>query len=495
MTVMANQGSSSSAPPQAAAAAVSQSRLTVTIVFFAVLVTNLDLFAVNIALPRIGGDFHGSSLSAQSWVLNAYAIVFASLLVVFGRLAGRGGQRGGFLLGLVVFTVGSALCAVATNTGFLVGARVLQAVGAAALLPTSLALLLANTPMERRMLSVRAWSVAGGVAATVSPIVGALLAQASWRLVFIINLPLGVVAFILGIRALPEVRDTERGKLPDVLGAILLAGAVGALTLGLVQANSWGWGSASTIGSFVAAVVLLAGFLISSARHPSPVAELPLLRLRALNAPAAGLLLYSAAFAAMVLSSAEWTQNVWGYSALKSGLALVPGILMVPPFFRISGVLSKRLGPGAVAALGNLFFVVGLLVWALRITVSADYAAAMLPGTVMIGVGIGLALPTLVATGAFSLPLERVATSSSVVNMSRQIGAVIGVAVLVVVLGKPVGMDATHTAFRDGWYAIIVIGLLAAAASLRVRDPFKPARPPRTGAPAGQAEVEVPAAP
>ncbi|HEV2343153.1 MAG TPA: MFS transporter [Actinocrinis sp.] len=493
---MAIQGSSSSAPPEAAASAVLRARLTVAIVFIAVLVTNLDLFVVNIALPRVGDDFHGASLSALSWVLNAYAIVFASLLVVFGRLAGRGGQRGGFLLGLVVFTVGSALCAVATNTGFLVGARVLQAVGAAVLVPTSLALLLVNTPTERRAVMLRAWSVAGGVAATISPVVGGLLAQVGWRWVFIINLPLGVVAFIVGMRTLPEVRDTERGKLPDVFGAVLLAGSIGALALGLVQVSSWGWGSARTVGTFAAAIVLLAGFLISSARHPSPVVELPVLRLRALNAPAAGLLLYSAGFAAMVLSCAEWTQNVWGYSALKSGLALVPGVLMVPPFFRISGILSKRIGPGAVAALGNLFFVVGLLVWALRITVAADYAAAMLPGAVMVGIGIGLALPTLVATGAFSLPLERAATSSGVINMSRQIGAVIGVAVLVVTLGKPVGTDATHTAFRHGWYAIMVIGLLAAAASLRIGGSFKPSRSQRTATPAGQgqADVEVSAA-
>ena len=342
---------------------------------------------------------------------------------------------------------------------------------------------------------MRAWSAVGGVAAALGPVVGGLLVQASWRWVFLINLPVGVVAFIVGMRALPEVRDPERGKLPDVLGAILLTGSIGSLTLGLVQANSWGRGSPRTVGAIAAAIAMLIGFLISSARHPSPIVELPLMRKRALNTPTAGLLLFSAAFSAMILSSSEWTQNVWHYSALRTGLAIAPGPLMVPPLALSSGILAKRIGPGGVAALGNLFFVGGLLVWALRITVHPDYATAMLPGTVMVGIGIGLTLPTLVAAGAIALPLERFATGSGIINMARQVGAVIGVAVFVVVVGKPVGADATHAAFRHGWYAIMVVGVIAAGVSLLVRDPFKPPRPRRTAdARTAKPDVEVSAA-
>ena len=490
--------SSDSQPPaQAAASPKSRTRPTIAIVFTAVFVTNLDLFVVNVALPNISKDFHGASLGALSWVLNAYAIVFAALLVVAGRMADRSGHRRGFLFGLAVFTAGSALCALATDTGFLIGARVVQAVGAAVLMPTSLALLLASTSKERRVLVVRAWSAIGGVAAAFGPVFGGLLVQASWRWVFLINVPIGIFALVAALRVLPEVRSPERGRLPDMLGAMLLTGSIGALTLGLVQAGDWGSGSPRTIGTFAAAVVFLIGFLISSARHPSPIVEMRLLRLRALNTPTLGILLFSAAFAAMVLSSSEWAQNVWGYSALKTGLAIAPGPMMVPPLALSSGPLAKRIGPGAVAALGNVVFAAGILWWALGLTINANYAAAMLPGTLLVGIGIGLVLPTLIAAGAVALPLERFATGSGILNMARQLGAVIGVAVLVSVLGKPKGVNATHTAFQHGWYATIVIGILAAIVSLRVRDPFKAPRR-AAGAPVGEqaeANVEVTAAP
>jgi EmrB/QacA subfamily drug resistance transporter len=444
---------------------------TIAVLFTAVFMTNLDLFVVNVALPHIGTDFHGASLDSLSWVLNAYAIVFAALLVVAGRLADRNGHRGGFLFGLLVFTIGSALCAAATGTGFLVASRILQAAGAAVLMPTSLALLLASTTAERRGQMVRAWSALGGVAAALGPVVGGLLVQASWRWVFLINVPIGILAIIAGLRTLPQVRDSAVGKLPDLFGAVLLTVSIAALSLGLVQANDWGWGSGRIIGAFVAAAVLLLAFLASSARHPSPIVELPLLRIRDFSVPTVAILLFSAAFAAMILSSTLWTQNIWGWSALKTGLGIAPGPLMVPPMAAAAGPLGRRIGPGLVAALGNLSFAVGMLWWALAVTVHANYAAGLLPGTLLVGIGVGLVLPTLTAASATALPPQRFATGSGILNMGRQVGAVLGVAILVSIIGKPHSATGALTAFRHGWWATVVISILAAAIGLLTRRP------------------------
>jgi len=261
-------------------------------VIAAVFVSNLDLFVVNVALPYIGEDYHGASLGSLSWVLNAYAIVFAALLVVAGRLADRGGHKAGFQIGLGIFTLGSALCAVSPGVGWLVGSRVVQALGAAVLMPTSLALLLATTPPQRRAAVVRAWTAIGGVAAALGPVAGGLLVQADWRWVFLINIPVGVVALLAGGRVLPSIPgDDPSAPLPDILGAVVLTISIGALSLALVKGNEWGWSSGRVIGSLVTAAVLAGWFVARSARHPSPVVELPMLRVPAFaTATVAGML-------------------------------------------------------------------------------------------------------------------------------------------------------------------------------------------------------------
>src|SRR4051794_28031062 len=203
-----------------------------SIVSVGVFVASLDLFIVNIAFPDIQSDFHGTSLASLSWILNAYAIVFAALLVPAGRWADRAGRKRAFLLGLAIFTASSAACAAAPSVGALIAARVAQAGGAALLMPTSLALLLPEFPAERRQVAVGIWAAVGGAAAAAGPLAGGLLTQASWRWVFLVNVPIGLVAIVAGLRTLREIREpaTARG---DILGAVLLTGAVASLTLGI----------------------------------------------------------------------------------------------------------------------------------------------------------------------------------------------------------------------------------------------------------------------
>jgi EmrB/QacA subfamily drug resistance transporter len=420
-------------------------------------------------MPDIARDYGGTGLRSMSWVLNAYAIVFAALLVTLGRTADRVGLRRGFVLGVVVFTAGSVACALSPGIGWLVASRVIQAVGAAALIPTSLALLVATTPPARRSGAVRAWSAMGAVAAALGPVIGGLLTEIDWRWVFIINVPIGVAAVVAAVRVLPEIRGDRAGPLPDVFGAVLLTVAVGAVAMGLVQSDAWGWTSAGVSGSFAVAAVAGGWFVARSRSHPSPIVELPLLRVPAFGRPTVVALLFSVGFLAMILSAALWTQTVWGYSALRTGLAIAPGPLMVPLLAVAAGPLVRRVGAGPVAAVGNLLLGAGVLWWVVRVDVTPHYVTDFLPGLVVGGAGVGLALPTLIAAATTALPAPRLATGSGVLNMARQIGAVLGVAMLVSVLGQPASPAAALDAFRDGWVAIVLTCVVAAIGAAFVR--------------------------
>src|SRR3954471_5719481 len=209
------------------------------VVSAAVFMASLDLFIVNIAFPAIESDFGGTSLASLSWILNAYAIVFAALLVPAGRTADRLGRKRSFIAGLTLFPVASALCAAAPSVGLLVAARVLQAIGAASVFPTSLALLLPEFPPAERRKAVSIWAALGAVAAAAGPPIGGLLVQAGWQLVFLVNVPIGLALLVSAARTLTEAREPAGTPRPDLAGAALLTAAVGALTFAIVKSSDW----------------------------------------------------------------------------------------------------------------------------------------------------------------------------------------------------------------------------------------------------------------
>lgn len=439
-------------------------QLVLVIVCAGVVLASLDLFIVNVALPQIGRDLHlrGHALADLSWVLNAYAIVYAAFLVLFGRLAERFRRERAFLLGVLVFVLASAACGAASSLPMLVAFRIAQAAGAALLTPTSLGLILATFPAERRPGAVRAWTAVGGVAAAAGPVVGGLLVAASWRWVFYVNVPIGVLALVIGWRRLPEVSG-HPVPIPDGLGALLLTGGIGALVLGLVEGPNWGWGDLRTLGALGGAVLTLGLFAQQLARHPNPLIDRQLLRLRPLIGASAVALVFMAAFSAMLLSRVLWAQDVWHWSALKTGLAIAPGPAMVPVFsFLVAGRLIARFGAGPVIALGATIFAAGVAWWALAMGLHADYVDQMLGGMLLTGVGVGFTLPTFMAAGAAALPPHSFATGSAALNMFRQIGIAIGVAVLIAVLGAPGTPTAALQAYRSASWIIAVIALASA---------------------------------
>ena len=379
------------------------------IVSAGVVMASLDLFIVNVALPQIAADLHEPSLGTLSWVLNGYAIVYAALLVLFGRLADQRNRKAGFLLGVAIFTAGSAACGAAASVPMLIGFRLVQAAGAALLTPTSLGLVLASYPEERRGGAVRAWTAAGGMAAALGPVVGGLLVAASWRWVFFVNVPIGLAALVAGWRRLPDVPG-HPGPRPDALSALLVTVGVGALTLGLVRGDAWGWGSVRTVAVLAAAVAVLALFALRCFRHHNPLIEPALFRIRTFSGASAAMLLFSVSFGAMLLSIVLWMQDAWAWSALRTGLGVAPGPVMVPLFsFLVTGRLLARYGPAVVIGLGATVFSAGVAWWATAVQVHPDYLA-ILPGMLVTGIGVGLTLPSLMSTAASALPPQSFAT-------------------------------------------------------------------------------------
>jgi EmrB/QacA subfamily drug resistance transporter len=443
--------------------------LVLAVLSTAAFLASLDLFIVNVALPEIGRAFHGARLSDLSWVLNGYAVLYAALLIPLGRLADRYGRKAGFLGGLGLFVAASAACAASTGLWTLVAFRAVQAVGAAALTPASLGLLLTATPPERRVRAVRIWAASGAVAAALGPAVGGLLVQASWRWAFLINIPVGVVALVLAARVVPASRDLGVTRLPDLAGAAVVTVAIGALALGLVKGPVWGWGSASVLGSFAVAAVGLAVFAYRCATHPSPVVEPALLRVRTFAWSNLTAITFSVAFAAVLLAFVLWTQQVWGYSALRTGLAIAPGPMLVPAFAAVGQRLAGRGVPaGRIAAAGCALLALGTILVVTRIGADRSYAADLLPGWLIGGMGVGLALPTILSSATADLPRAHAATGSAVVTMSRQLGTVLGVSLLVAILGRPTTYPATHTAFQHAWWAIAAVLLLAGVTALGI---------------------------
>ncbi|WP_182876722.1 MFS transporter [Microbispora sp. H10670] len=468
---------SSGPPPFTPPPGAGHPRAVFAVLALAVFVSTLDVFIVNIAVPAIQADFAHSTVADVSWVLNAYAIVFAALLVPAGRLGDVVGRRRVFTAGLLAFGLGSALCAVAPSLGFLIAARVLQGAGAAAVTPASLGLLLPSIPPRRRAAAIGAWSALGAVGAASGPSLGGLLTQVGWHWIFIVNVPLTVIVLAGAYRVLPEIRDPARPPLPDGLGTVILVAAVSLANLGLVQGHSWHW-DGRVIGCFAAAVVLTAGFAARSRRHRAPVLELSIVRVPAFALSSLSAALFSAAFSAMLLANVLFLTGTWHYSILRAGLALTPGPVAAAVCAPFAGRLAQRVGPGLVGGAGALLFGTGSVMWVAFIGPEPAYWSLFLPAMLIGGSGVGLALPAFTIAATSTLAPRTLATGIGAQTMFRQIGSALGVAAFVAVFGTPTASTVIGAHDDVRWFMIATAAGAALALAL-IRRP----RPGATGTP------------
>jgi len=431
--------------------------------------SSLDIFVVNVAFDDIGQDLGvgtpgGPTPADLSWVLNAYAVTFAALLVPFGRLADRYRRKHLFVGGLALFVAASAACALSGDVRTLVAFRVLQAAGAAAMTPTSLSILMAALPPSRRLGGVRLWAATGAIAAAIGPTVGGVLTQVSWHWVFLINIPIGAGLLWLGVREVRETKPDHDATTPDLAGALLFAAAVALLALGLVKSPEWGWGSLRTAAALAGSVALALVFIWQSRRHISPVVDPRLLRVRTVRWANVAMLVFNISFAANLLIGILWMQQVWGWSAMTTGYAVAVGPVLVPITAALTHRLLPSVTPARLVAAGSLVCAVGAGVMALRMGTEPNYWTGYLPGWALGGIGVGLALPNLMAGGTHDLPPTQSATGSAIVTMSRQIGFVIGISVLFAIVGDKQGVAATDAFVQTWWVAAAALVLAAVAA-------------------------------
>jgi len=461
----------------------------------------LDATIVNVAFPSIRESFPDTTIGELSWVLNAYNIVFAASLILCGRLTDIVGRRRSFVAGVAVFTIASALCGLAPSVELLILARVVQAFGAAMLVPASLALVIAAFPAERRAHAIGVWGASAAVAAGVGPpIGGALVELGDWRWAFLVNLPFGLVAVWAARHQLVESRAPGRRTMPDLVGAALLVASLALLNLGIVKGADWGWASPQVLGSFLAAAVALVLFVVSSRRHRQPMLDPMLLRLRSFDLGSAATVAAGFGFYAYLLTNVLWLQYVWGYDVLRAGLALVPGAI-------VAALVAARLGPLADRYGYRVFVVPGALVWAAaylwyhqRVGLEPAFWAEWMPGQVLSGIGVGATLPLLGSATLAAVPGGRYATASAVVSSARQLGGVLGIAILVVIIGDP-SRSTVVASLHEGWVLSIVAFVVVAVLALplgRIRSALEDEdvvaeRPPVVLAPNPPADWAVPA--
>ncbi|MFF4732783.1 MFS transporter [Streptomyces mirabilis] len=438
--------------------------LILAVLATAMFIAALDAFVVNVALTPIGSGVGETSLSKLSWILNGYTIVYAALLVPAGRLADRFGRKSGFLAGFGIFTAASLGAALSGNLWVLVGFRFLQALGAAVLTPASLGLVLTTAPADRVKHYVRIWAASGSLAAAAGPVVGGLLVQISWQWIFRLNLPIGAAALIAAARLLPSTQPHSDTRIPDALGGALLVVGVGSLALGLVQGRDWGWSSSTITTIFAIAALSLILCLARSARHEVPVLDLKLFTNRVFAWASVATLIFYTGFGMLLLGLTLWLQQAGHWSAIETGLGVAPGPAMVFIASAFAQRLAERIPVGVVAAVGGVLVAAGAAWMALHTSGQFDYASHILPGWMVAGVGVGLAVPTIISSATSGLAKDRAATGSAIVTMANQLGLVLGVSVLVVIVSSATPGNSAHT-FATAWWAaagLIVVSALSA---------------------------------
>lgn len=402
----------------------------------AVFLVSLDGTLLYAAFGALRAGFPEASAAELSWVLNAYTVVYAAMLIPAGGLADAHGRKRVFLLGVTVFITASAACGLAGSVSWLVAARMVQAVGAALLTPASLSIVLAAFPQSKRALTVSVWGAVRGFAAALGPSLGSFVIQSvGWPWAFFINLPIGAFALWRGAYLLNEsARSATRRKL-DLVGIALLVVAVGAVALAIVEADSPAWTRADLAAAASTGVIAFVAFIIWAKRVREPLIDLGLFRHPTYSAVNVATLSFGIAFAMMFFAFFFYMSNVWHYSEARAGLAIAPGPLVVIPVAIITGRLAGRYGHRPFLVAGALLYAAAGLWFLLVPSTEPSYVSQWLPGLFLSGAAVGLVLPSLSGAAVSKLPVQHYAVGSAVNQATRQIGAVIGVAITVLLLG------------------------------------------------------------
>lgn len=446
-------------------------------------VAALDATVVAIALPAIGRDF-SVGLGSLQWVVNGYTLTLAGLLLLGGSLGDRFGRRRVFVIGIAWFAAASLLCGVAQNAPMLIAARLLQGIGGALLTPASLAILQASFAPADRSRAIGAWSGLGGVAVAIGPFLGGyLVGSVSWRLIFLINLPLALAVLLIATRYVPESRDPAASQHLDLVGAVLAALGLAGVTYGLTYGPDGGWATAPVLIALAAGVVAGAVFVGVELRSPDPLLPMSMFRSAQFSATNAVTFAVYGALGALLFLVPLHLQQVSSYTPIQAGTALLPVTVLMLLFSSRSGALAARIGPRLQMSLGPIVVAIGMALFA-RVDRSGGYVSQVLPAVLLIGAGLAITVAPLTSTALSAAPMEHAGIASAVNNDVARVAGLLAVALLPPVAGLTAGSYLDPGAFAQGFRiailiaaALCAVGGMLAAVFIRNPQPSRPAAP------------------
>jgi EmrB/QacA subfamily drug resistance transporter len=442
---------------------------TLMAVAFGLFMIMLDNTVVNVALPSIEADLK-VSVSSLEWVVNAYFLTFAVLMLTGGKLADLYGRRRLFISGLVIFTASSLACGMAANGETLIAARAVQGVGAAMMNPATLSIITATFPARQRGMAMGIWVGVSAVALALGPITGGLLAEhADWSWIFFINVPIGVVAIVAARLVIRESKDTSADQRLDLPGLVTSAIALFALTYALIEANGKGWTSPEILALFVVAVVAFIAFILVELRQRAPMLDLTLFRNRTYTGANVTMLLVALSMFGVFFFVSLFVQGILGYSPVQAGASFLPMTLCIIFVAPVAGKLSDRVGSRWLMSGGMLLVSVSLLLFSFLDEGSSFWD--LFPALVVGGIGMALAMTPTTSVAMGSVPVDKAGVGSGVLNTSRQLGGALGIAIMGAILGSYVTVGRLSpeypSQFVDGFQAALhVAAAIAFAASM-----------------------------
>jgi len=460
---------------------------TLVAVSLATFMTYLDNNIVNVAIPTIQRSLH-LSVAGLEWVVSGYVLVFAGLMLVGGRLADVFGRRRVFLIGLSVFSLSSLAAGLATSGGMLIAFRAIQGLGAALLVPTTLAIIIASFDDAReRTRAIGIWTAISALALAFGPLIGGFISQNwHWGWIFFINVPVGVITFAMAIAWMTESHGQSASRRLDIPGLASSAVALFALTYALIEGHTRGWTSAQILGSFALAAAAAAVFLAIEGRSEHPMVQISLFRSRVFSGGTLVMMMWAFGIFGIYFFTSLYLQSILGFSPVRAGLAFVPMALVLALFAGVSEPVAARIGAHRTVALGLAIMLGGLYLFA-RQGLHAGYLDLM-PGFVLFGAGAGLMNVPLTNAVLESMPADRSGVASALLNASRELAGLLGITVIGAVLSSRQGAALRSgvpapQAFLDGYHAglavtLALIGAGIVVAMVALRRTSRPAVPP-----------------
>jgi EmrB/QacA subfamily drug resistance transporter len=447
-------------------------RLTLVAAILGSSIASIDGSIVNVALPAIERNL-GGGLSVQQWISNGYLLTLGSLILIGGSLGDIFGERRIFSIGVGAFGVCSVLCAIAPDAGFLLGARILQGVAGALLVPSSLAAIIAAFPPDERGAAIGSWTAWGSISVVVGPLLGGVIVTSfSWRWIFLVNVPLVAVTLALILRASPRSTVTAAGgsgqtarRQIDIAGAVLCVLGLGGIVFALIEQPHLGWGSPTIIGALVLGVLLFAAFLVNERRSPHPMVDLSLFANRNFSIGNMETVTMYAGLGALIFFLQIFLQQVAGYSPLESGLSTLPMTILMFLLSRRFGALSTRFGPRIFMSAGPLIAAVGIAML-LRTGIDTSYVTVMLPALIVFALGLSMTVAPLTATVLAAAEERNAGIASAINNALARVAGLVSVSVIGLIAAGSLENDsfARNSASLHAFHeAILVCAILVAA--------------------------------